>query len=125
MLRSVCVHGIDQNIRVDDRGSTDIAVDVPPVESAHASQMPDWQFRGWAGAGDVGYRPVFTHELFQQCIHGNALPLGFGGEAGFGLMRDFNTHGTTPVSKVTLTADFTPVAACECGVKLLPLPAGG
>ena len=63
-------------------GSTDIVVDVAPVERAHLSEMPNWQFGGIAG--NVGYRPALAHEAFQKCFHGNALPPCLVIEAGFG-----------------------------------------
>src|SRR5258708_5621544 len=77
-------------------GSTDIVVDVAPVEWAHVPEMPDWQFGG--AAGNASYRPALSHKAFQQCFHGNTLPPGFGCQAIFGFARDFDTHGTAPFS---------------------------
>jgi hypothetical protein len=71
-------------------GSSDIFVDVSPVERAYSAEMPDWQFGGVA-AGLVG--GAFVYELFQQSLYRDASPACFLSEARFGCWRDFETHG--------------------------------
>ncbi|MGA2144729.1 MAG: hypothetical protein ABSH49_07185 [Bryobacteraceae bacterium] len=57
-------------------GSIDIVVDIPAVERAHPTEMPDRQFGDWTVAGDHA-GPALSQEPFQQGLHRDTLPLGF------------------------------------------------
>jgi hypothetical protein len=56
--------------------------------------MQNRQLTRWAAsASGLGGASAFTQEPFQQRVHGNALPPRFVGKAGFGFVRNFDTHG--------------------------------
>jgi hypothetical protein len=77
-------------------GSTGIVVNIPPVKSAYASKMPNWQFRiGLSGRSQCC---TFVYEPFQQCVYGNALPPGFISKTCFDLSRNFDTHAALLLS---------------------------
>lgn len=50
-------------------GSTDIVVDIPPVERTHRSKMQDWHLEARAVTGEMGLRPLLAQEPFQQRFH--------------------------------------------------------
>src|ERR1035438_4579660 len=50
-------------------GSTDIVVDVPPVQSSYAAQMPDWQL----GVGTSAVLKSMEASLFLQQTQHNIL----------------------------------------------------
>jgi hypothetical protein len=76
--------------------STGIVVNIPPVKSAYASKVPNWQFGiGLSGSSQCC---TFVYEPFQQCVYGNALPPGFISKTCFDLSRNFDTHAALPLS---------------------------
>jgi hypothetical protein len=72
-------------------GSTDIVINVAPVESAYAPKRPYRQFG--MGLSGTGQRSAFVYEAFEQCIDGNAPPPCFRSKAAFGFLRDFDADG--------------------------------
>jgi hypothetical protein len=65
-------------------GSTDIIVDVAPVERSDISEMPDRQF--WGDSGNAGCLDGRAHEPLQQSFYGNTLPPRLAVEAGLGFV---------------------------------------
>jgi hypothetical protein len=70
-----------------------IVVDVPPVKSAGAAEMPDWQFR--MGSNRVSQGSLFVYEALQQFVYRNPEPPSLVGKSRFGFPRNFDAHGTS------------------------------
>src|ERR1700679_3702527 len=70
-----------------------------------------------------GYRPAFTREPFQQRIHGNALPQGFGSEASCEtsmLMELLVSQGTVRADSASPLPSSPRSAGVNCTELMLP-----
>jgi hypothetical protein len=95
VLRRGGINSVNQNIASTKPGSTDIIVDVSPVEVPSRPKMPSGQLGSRAVSGRCRKLAAIIHKAFEKSVNGETQLLRLGGQAGFRLVRNVDTHGSS------------------------------